>query len=231
MGIRRYLYISDTKIDIWLPQVPLDSARKITAQLGFNIGVLKGKIETQRDAKTAPADRVSKCQILEKYIVDKEEVGSPESGNLWIAGTVHARVFPIKYSAVLFISSLSAKTLVLTGSSRYLIGSSSMVEITPKYLPSFGYSVVRMLGEMAEEQVTSQNPAEIEEAVESTVSRAEDPAWVRTLRQFEETTEQPMERVAFLATKLLPPYQMKQGRQYEVYSPLFVESVDGSFKA
>jgi hypothetical protein len=88
-----------------------------------------------------------------------------------------------------------------------------------------------MLGEMAEEQVTSQNPAEIEEAVESTVSRAEDPAWVRTLRQFEETTEQPMERVAFLATKLLPPYQMKQGRQYEVYSPLFVESVDGSFKA
>ena len=227
MGIRRYLYISDTKIDIWLPQVPSASTKKITAQLGFNIGILSGKLEAQGDAKTAPADRVSKCQVLEKYILEKEGVGSPESANEWIAGTVQARVlmFP-KYSAVLFISPLLAKTLFLTGSSRHLIGASSMVEITPQSFPSFGSSVVEMLGRMAEKQVTFQTPTDIEWAVESTVTRLGDPAWVRTLRTFEEATEQPVQRVAFLATKLLPPY-----RQYEVYSPLFVESVDDSLKA
>ena len=231
MSIRRYLYISDTKIDIWLPQVPLASAKKITAQLGFNIGILSGKVEAQGDAKTPPADRVSKCQVLEKYILDKEGVGSPESGNEWIAGTVQARVFRIKYSAVLFISPLQTRTLFLTGSSRHLIGASSMPEITPQYFPSFGYSVVEMLGQMAEKQVTFQAPTEIEATVESTVTRAGDPAWVRTLRTFEKATEQPVQRLAFLATKLLPPYQLNQGRQYEVYSPLFVESVDDSFKA
>ena len=106
MGIRDYLYISDTQIDNWLPQVPPATARKITVELGFNIGLLSGKLETQREAKTAPADRVSKCQILEKYFRANEKVGSPESGSKWISGTVQARVFPITAkSAVLFISS------------------------------------------------------------------------------------------------------------------------------
>ena len=101
-----------------------------------------------------------------------------------------------------------------------------MVEITPQSFPSFGSSVVEMLGRMAEKQVTFQTPTDIEWAVESTVTRLGDPAWVRTLRTFEEATEQPVQRVAFLATKLLPPYQLNQGGQYEVYSPLFVESID-----
>ena len=40
-----------------------------------------------------------------------------------------------------------------------------------------------------------------------------------------------MQRVAFLAKRLLPSYQSKYGGQpYEVYSPLFVESVDDSFR-
>lgn len=226
MGIRHYLYISDAKINAWLPQVPEAEKRTITAELGFNLVVLKGKIGTQRDAKTPPANRISKCQVLERFILSKEKVGFPNSGKTWISGTVQARVFSTRYSAVLFVSRMSAETVVLTGSSRHLIGASETVDVA-KYLPSFGPHVVEMLGDMAEKKVASRAaPEAIEWAVESTVARAQDPAWVRTLRSIELATRQPLQRVAFLARRLLPPYESAQGRRYEVYSPLFVESAD-----
>jgi hypothetical protein len=230
MGIRHYLYISDTKIDTWLPQVPQASTRKISAELGFNIAVLSGKIGTQRDAKTAPAERVSKCQLLERYIKTNEKVGSCESVGEWIAGTVQARVFPIKHSAVLFVSCLSDETLVLTGSSRHLIGAPRMAG-RPRYLAPFGPHVLEMLSAMAEKKLTIWTPAQIESVIEGTVSTVKDPAWVQTLRDFERATKRPLQYVAFLAKRLLPTYQSGEGRRYEVYSPLFVESVAAPFKA
>jgi hypothetical protein len=188
MGIRHYLYISDTKIDTWLPQVPQASKRKIGAELGFNIAILSGKIGTQRDAKPAPVERVSKCQVLEKYIRANEKVGSSESESEWIAGTVQARIFPTKYSAVLFVSCLYDETLVLTGSSRHLIGAPAIAG-RPRYLASFGPHVLEMLSAMAEKGVPIWTPSQMESVIESTVCRVKDPAWVATLRDFVKSNE------------------------------------------
>lgn len=42
-----YQYISDSNVDILLPQIPLKGKQKITAEVGFDIKILSGKIKTE----------------------------------------------------------------------------------------------------------------------------------------------------------------------------------------
>jgi hypothetical protein len=48
--MRYYQYISDSKVDMLLPQIPLKAKQKITSEIGFDIKILSGKIKTERDS-------------------------------------------------------------------------------------------------------------------------------------------------------------------------------------
>jgi hypothetical protein len=224
MSIRRYIYISQNKIDNWLPQIDKTTQHEIAAKIGFNIGVLSGEIGTKREAGNENSPLVRKCQLLEHYIINNEEVGGLESGGTWIAGECSAKIFPLDYSGVIFVSQLGAVVLSMTGSSQNVVGAGTDIPKAdgPKYLASFGYSVLEQLQDMAEREVFVELPADLEQRVESTVSRGEDPAWVRTIRSFTEDGSQAYQRVQCLAARLFDPYKDKSETKFALYTPLFV---------
>ena len=60
--MRFYQYISDSKVDMLLPQIPLKAKQKITAEIGFDIKILTAKLKTERDSLD---DRVSRLLVVE----------------------------------------------------------------------------------------------------------------------------------------------------------------------
>ena len=92
-----------------------------------------------------------------------------------------------------------------------------MVDTSLSWPSSYGFLLARKLSlsELNEDIVEKMlNPAERESYIESSVTRLEEPEWVRTLRLFERQTKQPVQDVAFLATRILPSC-LSRGRRYE----------------
>jgi hypothetical protein len=87
--MRYYQYISDSKVDMWLPQIPLQSKQKITSEIGFDTKVLAGKIKTERDSLD---DRVSRLTVVEKYLRETQRIGSLLEPAPWISDTQEAYI-------------------------------------------------------------------------------------------------------------------------------------------
>jgi len=185
----------------------------MTAELGFDIGVLKGTVGTEREAQTPQNERVNKCLVLERYIKQVEKWAAPGSGSNWIAGAMIARLFCFHAPGFLLqgrtdsMGSPDSVVLTLSGSNRNLVGAAAPVVEMPKYLPSFGPDVIRFLSDESERRGIFSSPEEHEQSVECTVTRMGRPAWVRTLSSFEGQNNPNAQRYGFLALRLFPAYQ------------------------
>src|SRR5947209_3550855 len=98
--MRYYTYISDAKVDMLLTQVPKGLKQKIAAEVGFNLGVVSGKIAVE--AQTLDT-RVARLKVVEAYVRETEEVGSPSVPKTWIEGRTAAVGVDLGEGALLYI--------------------------------------------------------------------------------------------------------------------------------
>ena len=88
--LRYFTYISDAKVDVFLAQIPHQHKEKIASDIGFNIGVLSGKIASETNTLES---RVSRVLAVERFIRDKaseETLGTPSQPQAWIQGSATA---------------------------------------------------------------------------------------------------------------------------------------------
>jgi hypothetical protein len=120
--MRYYQYISDSKVDMLLPQIPLQAKQTITAEIGFDIKILSATLKTERDSLD---DRVSRLLVVERYLRETQRIGSLRDPAPWISDTQDVQVgfFREERGMVGFLGKVEGTYFMLGGSSQNIIGS------------------------------------------------------------------------------------------------------------
>ena len=225
MGTLRYFdYISDSKVDMLLSQMPVATKTKVSAELGFNLTVLTGKIATERN--TGLEDRVQRLSAVEKYLLENEEIGTLYQPKSYFVGKGYAIFTAVKEdtSAVFYFMKAADTYLALGGSAGHLIGAK------PDKSMAFGLShAEHLLWNLAVldrmNHLVDKTDEEISEFMGSGVASVEHP-WSTIIHysSHNRKTKSFKRPISFLARKLV--HEVYLGNQVILGSPLFVEQVD-----
>lgn len=123
--MKYYLYMSDSKVDMLLPQVPGALKQTIATKLGFDIKILSGEIGTQRRTHE---DRVARLATVDRYITSNYEPGSLGEDSPWVCATAFARIACLdeKARVVFFLVEKGNFVLAMGGSTVHLIGNAQV---------------------------------------------------------------------------------------------------------
>ena len=78
--MKYFVYMSDAKVDMLLPQIPQEVKSKLAAEIGVNVGVLSAKLKSERDTGVKP-DRISRLSTVTGFLRSTQNIGTvDESG-------------------------------------------------------------------------------------------------------------------------------------------------------
>jgi hypothetical protein len=218
--VRYYLYISDAKVDMLLPQIPGALRRKVSAKFGFDIKVLSGSLETER---TTLDDRIARLAAVEEYLLENEPIGSPSQPASWIQGTVDAKFMDLGDGAALFLTGAPSWILALGGSAYHLVGASKpeQVCIPFSFLPNLTGHLTRLAEDHPEllvgssEDVLRHLGPEVDREFEN---------WIEIVKWAFHNAKVTDQRIEFLAKRLVS--KKGNGDTVTMASPLYVASAE-----
>ena len=125
-----YLYISDAKVDMLLPQIPHDVKKKTAVTFGLDLKVLKA--ERQSESETED-NRITRLEAVVSFIRDNGPVGSVDAPQSYIYDTLALEAVDMETEAEagdgsgVYFSGQTARTMFgLAGSSKHLLGSEGL---------------------------------------------------------------------------------------------------------
>lgn len=197
-----------------LPQVPFATKQTIAAELGFNLGVLSGRLKTERESLGSLDAQV---RAVQTYVEATENV---EEGNFatcaWLRGTLEFRVADLgKSGALLFIGGGDKFTLALGGSARHLIGYTSSGDVSRAPF-SFFPDLIRELLDL--EGTTSGKDAPPRPSPASEVAHF--PQLASMLEWVDRNTTGPRQRMSFFAKRLASDSSGE--KSFTLATPLYV---------
>ena len=224
--IRNYLYVSDAKVDAYLPQITAAEKQKVSAKLGFNVGLLSGELRTERMSLD---NRIYRLAAVEAEIRRTQTIGSPTSPASWIDGTlsVSPAVFKSEPDLMFFFADNERHFLGLAGSAHHVIGNlrPSTATTSLSYLHSLLGTLSGIEGKFA--GVLKKEDPELEHYIHVGKRTESVRQWTRVLEsisnQFAET---PRLVVSFLARRLISQAFPEGGRRYTLASPLYLAVED-----
>jgi len=86
--MKYYQYISDSKVDMLLPQLALAFRQKIAGEIGFDLKILSAKLKGDINSLD---DRISRLAVVANYIAETQQVGTIQEPASWIRGTLKAK--------------------------------------------------------------------------------------------------------------------------------------------
>jgi hypothetical protein len=235
--MRYYVYISSSKLEMLLPQIPTAVQQEIAAELKFDVKLLSAKISTKRESLDTD---VAKLKVVERHIM-RENVGTLEAPNgSWIKGILAMRAFRIPYFkepfGIIFvgekdipsedrnlsISPYSGRQRTnifgLAGSAQNIVGtvSADVPKMSFSFLPDILEGLI-----MADEEmyVETRTEEELRDFMEGDVVGFDLP-WVRSLWRLWANNDVAVQNVEFLARRLVT-YQFADG-QALLCTPLYV---------
>lgn len=123
MALRYYLYISDSKVDMLLPQIAPRLGAKRTSEVDVDIKV----VTVKRTVETPDEGRVKRLERVVAYLEKHGELGTVDEPGEYFAGRLPMRWGPFPgdgASSLVFFGGATQRTFVgLGGSGRHLIGS------------------------------------------------------------------------------------------------------------
>jgi hypothetical protein len=121
--MKYYIYVSDAKVDMLLPQIPATQRKRIAAELKVNISILSGTVSI---AQPALDNRISRLMAVTRYLETRHTMGSIDHPEGWVYGR-HAVHWALthKRGVVAFYGRTDAEnSFFLGGSAAHLIGGS-----------------------------------------------------------------------------------------------------------
>lgn len=218
--MRYYLYISDAKVDMLLPQVPKSSLQKTSVEFGVNIEIFKASYKEEHNHLDS---RVARLKAVEDYIVQQhDEVGSLENPSSWVKATTKVKVVDFGEGSVFFVGKKGSIIFGLGGSARNLIGHAPSGTFIKSYsfLP---FMIERMLVSLEQDsrKIFIDNLIlnnEMKDDLSACVGQGFD-AWIEVLENAT-TLAIPTQKVKFLAKPLA--MEESRGVQYILGTPLYV---------
>lgn len=161
---RYYIYISQTKVEILVPQIPAQLLRSLEAEIKVNVGILAAGIK--KPISDPSPELAAKVGVLSNYL-DKQRdwTGTIADPRRYVKG-----VAPLQYGVmqdywaelVVFGGVVDGVKLALIGSPASLIGAAA--DSTANH--SLNYYVLKFLSEAAEDAQGRGGEGEYEKAVD-----------------------------------------------------------------
>ncbi|MFE6281095.1 DUF7019 family protein [Streptomyces sp. NPDC057877] len=219
MALRYYVYISDAKVDMLLPQVDAGFARRRATEVVVSLKF----VSARRSVETDAADRVARLERVVRYLDDFGDVGTVDEPGQYVRGRLPMRwgPLPLGPSPLVYFGGRTERTTVgLGGASGHVLGAPAPVPgaaPAEQELPFAPSTAPGLLAGLAAAVTTDGEPQP--DALAS-VQLAN-----RTLRGAEQEVE-------FLAKRLLhgpspyPELDGHDGMTVLLASPLFVALAD-----
>ena len=180
------------------PQVPHALREKVSAEIGFNVGLVSGKLGSEVGRFE---DVVTRLQVIERYLQSTNAIGTVALPQDWFAGEMMAKTIGLwtRGGAVFFLGETARTFVALGGSARNLLGGNVSSGEGPPY------SNLAPMLEALEEVVMS----ETMESSDRLRRGQSDPmleaplTWQGLVQALEQNSRAVAERVHFVARRLL----------------------------
>ena len=145
MNLKYYLYISDVKVDMLISQIAPQPKKQLSAELGINLGVLRGSVSGE--IQSVP-NRTARLEFVLSYIRENGDVGTVDDSSDYFEDNLNMRWGPyVPEPKMVYFTGISdgGTVLGLGGSTKHLIGESGSDHIG-------GYSLApSLLGALAKD--------------------------------------------------------------------------------
>ncbi|GAA3436917.1 DUF7019 family protein [Kutzneria kofuensis] len=132
MSLRYYVYISDSKVDMLLPQVDPGFAGKRSTEVGVNLKVVTGKRKVESDA-----DRIARLERVVRHLDDFCDVGTIDEPGQYFRGRLAMRWKQAAPGLVYFGGATEDTVVGLGGASGHIFGGTAPKDavFAPSQLP------------------------------------------------------------------------------------------------
>lgn len=221
--MRNYLYISDAKVDSYLPQIGNATKRRVAARLGFDVKVLQASLQTEW---VSLEDRVRRLEVVEEEVLRTKDVGSIAGPLPWIEASsdVAAAAFRGNVGLTFFFSRTEDQFPGLAGSKHHVVGNLRSADAAG------GFSHVHALLS-AIEDVISTDPL-VTKAEPELSGLSHDPDYMARPWMVEALASRfdrwPKQRAHFLARRLTRDEIGPNGKRCTLATPLYIALEDVS---
>jgi hypothetical protein len=118
--MKYYIYISDAKVDMLLPQIPHEIKKKVATEYGVDLKFLIAKRKVESEAED---NRITRLEAVLAFIREYGNVGSVDQPDEYCEGIMPMRFLAPNYAPVVYVSGHTEKTMLgLGGSAKHMIG-------------------------------------------------------------------------------------------------------------
>jgi len=133
MQVKNYVYISDTKINMFYDQIASSDVEKVGAEYGLDVKILKwvGKREIEK-----VVTQMQKLERVVEFINHSKKIGTVDEPATYFSGTLDMRWGSLHGEMALFVGKTPQTGVVLGGSVKHIIGESSQADTASSLLPA-----------------------------------------------------------------------------------------------
>ncbi|WP_333751053.1 DUF7019 family protein [Streptomyces sp. IBSBF 2394] len=216
MSFHYYLYISDSKVDMLLPQIDPAHATKRGSEVGLSLSVLSFK----KTAEQPPHDRTARLERVLRYLQDHGDIGSVDQPGQFFGGLLPVQWgrFPGATSMVFAGGRTERTVLALGGSGRHLLGAVPNIDQADPAWSHLPPLLDGLASDMEDEMLV--------EAAEQPGDHLDrgDAAALATVRRAVDRLTGPAQNVEFVAKRLL--HGTVEGQPVLLGSPVYLALVD-----
>jgi hypothetical protein len=226
---RHYVYVSTTKVDMIVSQISMQTQKKVLAEIGFNLGVLKGKIQTDRASLSDPFQRL---ELAEKVVRADHTVRAIGSSANWIADSIPMASLRLaeERGLMFYVADMENHVFAIGGSAGHVIGSASAgvrasgISHAPRLLDDLQKIVASN-----DPQTANASRKHFRHALHVGVSKSGKVLpWTKLLDEASAlAADNPKQKLQFLARVLHSETWPLTGKRYTLATPLYVALADG----
>jgi hypothetical protein len=119
--MKYYVYVSDSKVDMFYAQIPANLREKIATELKIDLKVISATFKSDANEST----KFSKLKLVTEYIERHEVVGTVDKPENYFKGTMNMRWGPVggRNDTIMYFGGVTDETVLgLAGSIHNVIG-------------------------------------------------------------------------------------------------------------
>lgn len=122
---KTYVYISETKVDMFYEQLESSDVAKVGAEYGVDVKLFKWSGHRDRERVVTKLDKLKR---VAEFLRGSKELGTLSNPMRYIAGTLDMNWGSLAREAVLFTGGTAKEMVLLIGSLKHVVGAASPPE-------------------------------------------------------------------------------------------------------
>jgi hypothetical protein len=200
--MKYYSYISNKKLDMLFPQIPRKFLDGLSGELSVNLGVIKASL---KDSGLTPT-RISKLDVVSRYIEEACDVGTGRNPKSYIKDTANMRSIIAPEQGIVLFTGYDAPTstgtgrssLLLSGSANHVVGLESAQQL---FANSNTHVILGQLSQMSKKQAELEKQLVVPDRVADSTQYTTD--YLKEILSWSRSGRGPLQRYEFLAKTLV----------------------------